>query len=62
MGLGLGTLLVGAMVTLMVTPALAQRGQPIGSTMVVVNRVTAELAQQARTLQTGDNVRCCIPL
>jgi hypothetical protein len=37
--------------------AVAQTGEPIGSTMVVVNRVTAELAHQARTLQTGDDVR-----
>ena len=57
MGLGLRTLLVCIMMTFIAGPALAQRGEPIGSTMVVVNRVTAELAQQARTLQTGDNVR-----
>jgi hypothetical protein len=57
MGLGLRTLLVCTMTTFIAGPALAQSGEPIGSTMVVVNRVTAELAQQARALQTGDNVR-----
>jgi len=52
----LASLLV-ALAAWTISPAASQTGQPIGSTLVVVSRVTAELAQQARTLQSGDNVR-----
>jgi hypothetical protein len=54
---GLRTLLLTSSLTCFAWPTLAQTGQPIGSTVVVVKRVTAELAQEARTLQTGDDVR-----
>jgi hypothetical protein len=50
-------LLLLPLAALAALPARGQSGQPIGSTLVVVSRVTAELAQQARTLQMGDNVR-----
>jgi len=54
---GLRTLLLTSSLTCFAGPALAQTGQPIGSTLVVVRQVTAELAREARTLQIGDDVR-----
>ncbi len=53
----LRTLLLTSSLACLAGPAIAQTGQPIGSTVVVVKQVTAELAQEARTLQTGDDVR-----
>ena len=38
-------------------PATAAPGDPIGSAVLVVNQVTAELSRDVRTLQMGDRVR-----
>lgn len=39
------------------TSASANTGTPIGDAVLIVNRVTADLEQDHRTLATGDNVR-----
>lgn len=39
------------------TSASATTGTPIGDAVLIVNRVTADLEQDHRTLATGDNVR-----
>ena len=57
MRFGLGTLVLLAMLMFTGGAALAVSNEPIGSTVVVVNRVTAEMARDIRTLQTGDGVR-----
>jgi hypothetical protein len=57
MRFGPGTFLLASLLTFASGPVLAQTGQPIGSTVVVVNLVTAELANEGRELQIGDNVR-----
>ncbi len=50
------TLSAGA-VLLSGLPAFAAPGDPIGSAVLVVNQVTAELSRDVRTLQMGDRVR-----
>lgn len=57
MRISLGTLLLGSSLACLAGPAVGQTGAPIGSTVLVVNRVTAELAREARTLRIGDDVR-----
>lgn len=57
MRFGLGTLLLPAYLTFAPGPGLAAASEQIGSAVVVVNRVTAEIARDVRTLQMGDDVR-----
>jgi len=57
MRVGLGTLLLSALLVVTNGPVQAQTGEPIGSSILVVNRVTAELEREARTLQSGDDIR-----
>ena len=57
MRFGQGVLLLHMLLALMAGSAVAATSEPIGSTVVVVNRVTAEIARDIRTLQLGDDVR-----
>ena len=57
MRFGLGAIALPAMLMFTGGAALAASNEPIGSTVVVVNRVTAEMARDIRTLQIGDSVR-----
>ena len=52
MRFGQGVLLLHPLLALMAGSAVAATSEPIGSTVVVVNRVTAEIARDIRTLQT----------
>jgi len=57
MRFGQGVLLLHTLLALMAGSAVAATSEPIGSTVVVVNLVTAEIARDIRTLRTGDDVR-----